>query len=237
MPAAQRASLWESTALTQTVSDGGALRAYARQLAALGPSVAEPLGLLALAARQLVAARQLLAVRQLPAVRPLLSQAWAGVHEVWSALPHPQRLLIWPVLASLGVWACVAGMASPAAPVPSSPPSVQPMGPSVSSGVSATVRDTRGVAPNAVGAPGSPRLPATGAELARPTRAERVAPEPEPARGEAKPSSLEQAAFRAAFGGSISDGVALYAELARRGNGARFEQAARLLQSGRVRKP
>jgi hypothetical protein len=218
--AAARPALRESRALTETVSDGGALRAYARQLAQVDfkrARVGEPLG--ALPRRAAAVARQLRVAHR------ALSQACARARAVVASLPRQQRLLIWPVLGSLGLLVCVAGMASPAAPLSVTPEGAPP--PAVSAQVRAGATPGEVDSRPSVDAPGRPPAAAVHSALAAPVQGG-LAP---------GSTSLQQAAFRAAFGGSISQGVALYQELAQRGGGPVFAEAARLLQSGHVQKP
>jgi hypothetical protein len=173
-------------------------------------------------ARQLAAA-----ARQLLRARRVLSDGCGRARARFSSLPRQQRLLLWPVLGSLGLLVGVAGMASPATRLPAPKESVEPPALSANVGARATGPEALDSARSVADASVRPHASAARKELAAAL----------PTGVDAPYSSLERAAFRAAFGGNMSHAVALYQELAQRSGKPVFAEAARLLQSGRLQKP
>jgi hypothetical protein len=206
-------------ALTRTVCDKGALRDYARQLAAQtqkhvsggGESERAPEA----GSLQLASAAQ--SRRRASACMRAFARSWTGLRRSLAALPIRRRLIALPVLASLGLlpWLWAADSASSAEELPGA--SREPVSNALAEVVTGTVAEADS------GVRSAPPAPVSSAPVSS-------AP--------AQPSPrLEHDAFRAAFSGNVSAAVALYEQLAGEHEQPVFQEAARLLRQNRVYKP
>ncbi len=223
-----------SAALDRTLCDGGALRDYARKLVADTEEPAVPVA----ANPEARSPKLERAKRALALPRRLL------------ALPVHRRLLAMPLLASLALLPWLLGNPSAAQVSDSSEPASR-----AEAAPPAEATPRAEVAPPAEAIPASEAPPppeaAPPAEAAPrpeaapplkgapPAEADSVATKAAPAQAAAHPRSnrLQQDAFRAAFGGSVTEAAALYDELARLRGEPVFEHAARLVRQNRVHKP
>jgi hypothetical protein len=241
--------------LAQTISDNGALRAYAQRLAAeqRKPGRLAPAAALGQRAQALTSA----ASQRLVALKPHLAWQRARLSARLQRLTPRERLLALPGLCCVPVLAWLLCSTTLSAGSNGASPPAPALHAAAASGPGAP----QGMEPGEAPLEAQPREPGTrhsrgavadDAGLAAPAPAAADTPaEQRPADGRAfafakthgsgdparQRPSLEQDAYRAAFGGNTSRGVALYEELARERGDETFRHAARLLQADRVHKP
>lgn len=197
-------------ALDRTLCDRGALRDYARQLAANLPSPASPI-----------------AAKPEPVKRWAKRQSWTRVLRFprrLVALPVRRRLLGLALLASLGVLPWVLGAPSPA------------QGSRATAEPSASVESPSAEAPPPEAVPTENITPPRGEAREATMSPDAGAATSRRALGPAS-KGLEHEAFRAAFGGNVTEAAALYEELARSRAEPVFQHAARLARQNRLHKP
>lgn len=242
------AALSGSRSLAQTISDDGALRAYAQRLCAEqhshGSSAPAAAGQRVRKTRGAVARR---GVARIPALLPRLERERARLSAWLRRLTPRTRLLALPASCCVLALAWLLGGASSLAGASAAPD--PPPAPGASTAAVSLATPTLDPAAVQPGMPNEPRATGDG-QTDDVRKAESVFAQPSAAhdppaeRGDPIASapprqrpSLEQDAYRAAFGGNPSRAITLYEELARERGDEAFRRAARLLRANRVHKP